>query len=243
VIEGTHLLGEETGAAGARAEPGVVRTRQTSAVARPATASAARAEVAEGRRDLDVSVEMDEIQQPGARLRRSRCDAPRWAVACSPKRTGAGSCPMSKDMSAMNEADPSVRDLAEMRRAAARHAEAARRRSEAAAVRQSQLAQARADVGRGTHDVSRATRAAVEALARSAEAHRSCAEVHEQAARFHERAAELAEGHGHGDRAARYREIAAKSRAAAADAARLAQEDRDRLAQQDQAVADQSWGA
>ena len=129
---------------------------------------------------------------------------------------------MSKDMSAMNEADPSDRDLTEMREAAARHAEEARRRSEAAAVRQRQLAGGRAGLGRDSHDVRGATRAAIEALVRSTEAHRSCAEVHEQAARFHERAAELAEGYGHGDRAARYRGIAAKAREAAADEARLA---------------------
>jgi len=44
-----------------------VTTRQTPAVARPATAGAARAGVAEGRRELDVSVEMDDEgqQRPG----------------------------------------------------------------------------------------------------------------------------------------------------------------------------------
>ena len=134
----------------------------------------------------------------------------------------------------MNEADPSVRDLGEVREVAARHAEEARRRGDAAAARQHELAQARAR--HGTHDVSRATRAAIEALARSAEAHRSCAEAHEQAARFHQRAADLAESYGHGVDAARYREIAAKARVAAADEARLEQADRARLAQQDHAV-------
>jgi hypothetical protein len=44
----------------ARAELGVVTTRQTPAVARPANASAARAGVAEAGRDLGVSVEKDE---------------------------------------------------------------------------------------------------------------------------------------------------------------------------------------
>jgi hypothetical protein len=62
---------------------------------------------------------------------------------------------MSKHMSPMNDADPTVPDLAELREAAARHAQEARRRSEAAAARQSQLAQARAGLGRGAHDVSR----------------------------------------------------------------------------------------
>jgi len=138
---------------------------------------------------------------------------------------------MSKDMSAMSEAGPSVRDLEELREAVARLAQDARTRGEAAAARERQLAQARADVGRGKHDLGRAERAAIQALARSAEAHRGCAEAHEQAARFHERAAEWADEQGDGDKAARYREIAAKARAGAADEVRLAQEDRDRLAQ------------
>ena len=60
MIEGTTCSVRKRGLPAARAEPGVVTTRQTLAVARPATASAARAGVAEARRDLDVSVEMDE---------------------------------------------------------------------------------------------------------------------------------------------------------------------------------------
>jgi hypothetical protein len=86
--------------------------------------------------------------------------------------------------------------------------------------------------------VRRAERAAIEALARSADAHTMCAEAHEQSARFHETAAELAEEHKLGDKAAHYREIAAKAHTAAKDAARLAQEDRARFAQRDHPVAE-----
>ena len=59
MIGRAHLLREET-RSGTTRQTQVVTTRQTPAVARPATASGALAGVAEGRRELDVSVEMDD---------------------------------------------------------------------------------------------------------------------------------------------------------------------------------------
>jgi hypothetical protein len=58
---GGHSLGDETGAAGSTQRAGVATTRQTPAVATPATARA-RALGAEARRDLGVSAEKDETR-------------------------------------------------------------------------------------------------------------------------------------------------------------------------------------
>ena len=84
VIEGAHLLGDETRAAGStRRSRGVVTTRQTSAIARPANAGAARAGVGEARRDLDVTVEKDDDEQSAltVALGRSRRLAPTRALS------------------------------------------------------------------------------------------------------------------------------------------------------------------
>ena len=147
---------------------------------------------------------------------------------------------MSDDMHVMNGARPSVRELEERRRVAARHAEDARKRSKAAAIRQSQLAQARADLKLGKHDVTSAGRAAIEALARSAEAHRHCAEAQEESARLHERAAQLADELGQSDKAARYRQMAATAHKAAEQAAHLAEADEGQLAGEDRAITGQA---
>jgi len=67
----------KTGLPATRAEPGVVTTRQTQAVARPANASAARARDADARRDLGASAETDDLRPSdgggkGAASRRAR---------------------------------------------------------------------------------------------------------------------------------------------------------------------------
>jgi len=140
---------------------------------------------------------------------------------------------VSQDTSVMTEADPSDRDLRDLREAAARRAEEARRRSETAAIRRTELAQALAGNEYGKEEaVERAGRAASEALVRSAEAHKSSAEAHVAAAELYERVAQLAERQGDRGKASRYREAAATAREEAQLAVRLAREDRVRLGQE-----------
>ena len=106
-------------------------------------------------------------------------------------------------------------------------AETARARRDAAAARQAELGDTyRPAAEQAAKRASVAAQLAKEAQARASEAHARTADAHEGAAQAHTRAADLACRHGDPLRTRWHRDATARSLRAAADARRLAHQDR-----------------